>query len=93
MALHRRRLTSTALSPTPAESSLFVNAMPSTFTVESCSDCHKKIDPLGFALENFDAVVVWRTSYESKHPVDPIGRHAHRPVIRRLCRAQGHPDQ
>jgi hypothetical protein len=43
-------------------------------TVESCNDCHKKIDPLGFALENFDAVGVWRTSYESKHPVDPSGR-------------------
>ncbi len=43
-------------------------------TVESCNDCHKKIDPLGFALENFDAAGVWRTSYESKHPVDPSGR-------------------
>jgi hypothetical protein len=43
-------------------------------TVESCNDCHKKIDPLGFALENYDAVGIWRTSYESKHPVDPSGR-------------------
>tara|TARA_Y100000588_G_scaffold185735_1_gene199582 strand:- start:1064 stop:3472 length:2409 start_codon:yes stop_codon:yes gene_type:complete len=43
-------------------------------TVESCNDCHKKIDPLGFALENYDAVGVWRTSYESDHPVDPSGR-------------------
>ena len=43
-------------------------------TVESCNDCHKKIDPLGFALENYDAVGAWRTSYESKHPVDPSGR-------------------
>lgn len=43
-------------------------------TVESCNDCHKKIDPLGFALENYDAVGAWRTSYKSKHPVDPSGR-------------------
>ena len=25
-------------------------------TVESCNDCHKKIDPLGFSLESFDAI-------------------------------------
>ena len=42
-------------------------------TIESCNDCHKKIDPLGFALENFDATGQWRTKYESGHPVDPSG--------------------
>jgi hypothetical protein len=26
-----------------------------------CATCHKVIDPLGFALENFDAVGAWRT--------------------------------
>ncbi|MEM7013566.1 MAG: DUF1588 domain-containing protein, partial [Verrucomicrobiota bacterium] len=43
-------------------------------TVESCNDCHKKIDPLGFALENFDAIGGWRTEYENGHNVDPSGR-------------------
>lgn len=43
-------------------------------TVESCNDCHKKIDPLGFALENFDATGQWRAKYESGHAVDPSGR-------------------
>ncbi|MEM7391019.1 MAG: DUF1592 domain-containing protein, partial [Verrucomicrobiota bacterium] len=44
-------------------------------TVESCNDCHKDIDPLGFALENFDATGHWRTIYEdSQHRVDPSGR-------------------
>ncbi|BEV00423.1 DUF1592 domain-containing protein [Novosphingobium olei] len=28
----------------------------------SCAACHMKMDPLGFALENFDAVGAWRTS-------------------------------
>ncbi|SFF86049.1 Protein of unknown function [Novosphingobium sp. CF614] len=28
----------------------------------SCAACHVKMDPLGFALENFDAVGAWRTS-------------------------------
>lgn len=27
----------------------------------SCAACHTKMDPLGFALENFDAVGAWRT--------------------------------
>jgi hypothetical protein len=43
-------------------------------TVESCNDCHKKIDPLGFALENFDAIGNWRTKYESGRSIDPSGR-------------------
>lgn len=32
-------------------------------TIESCNSCHRKIDPLGFALENYDAVGQWRTHY------------------------------
>jgi hypothetical protein len=43
-------------------------------TVESCNDCHKEIDPLGFALENYDAIGAWRTEYESGNPVNPSGR-------------------
>ncbi|MEK6234728.1 MAG: DUF1592 domain-containing protein, partial [Planctomycetales bacterium] len=43
-------------------------------TIPSCNDCHKKIDPLGFSLENFDAVGAWRTEYESGLPVDASGR-------------------
>ncbi len=29
----------------------------------SCAGCHRKIDPLGFALENFDPVGQWREFY------------------------------
>ncbi len=42
-------------------------------TIQSCNDCHKKIDPLGFSLENFDAIGRWRMEYESGHKVDPSG--------------------
>ena len=33
-----------------------------------CANCHRKIDPIGFGLENFDAAGKWRTedSYERK---------------------------
>lgn len=32
-------------------------------SVESCQMCHSKIDPLGLALENYDASGGWRTAY------------------------------
>ena len=38
----------------------------------ACAVCHKLMDPLGFALENFDAVGQWRTR-EGSTPVDPSG--------------------
>jgi hypothetical protein len=33
-----------------------------------CASCHRKIDPIGFGLENFDAVGLWRAEdgYEAK---------------------------
>ena len=34
-----------------------------------CASCHAPMDPLGFALENFDAVGEWRT-HDAGHPVD-----------------------
>jgi len=38
----------------------------------SCSGCHRKLDPLGFAMENFDAVGAWRESTPER-PLDPSG--------------------
>lgn len=39
----------------------------------SCNSCHSVIDPLGFALENFDAIGGWRTVDESGKTVDASG--------------------
>jgi mono/diheme cytochrome c family protein len=39
----------------------------------SCNSCHSVIDPLGFALENFDVIGGWRTVDESRRPVDAAG--------------------
>jgi hypothetical protein len=38
-----------------------------------CAGCHSLIDPLGFALENFDAVGGWR-DFDAGAPVDARGR-------------------
>jgi len=40
----------------------------------ACSGCHARMDPLGFALENFDAIGRWRTtSGATDTPVDASG--------------------
>jgi hypothetical protein len=39
----------------------------------SCNSCHSVIDPLGFALENFDVIGGWRTIDEAGKPVDASG--------------------
>jgi hypothetical protein len=38
-----------------------------------CAGCHAMMDPLGFALENFDGVGKWRTIDESGKPIDASG--------------------
>ena len=38
----------------------------------SCSGCHRKLDPLGFALDSYDAVGAWRESTPGK-PLDTSG--------------------
>ncbi len=37
-----------------------------------CASCHKNMDPLGFALENYDAIGQWRTTVDGL-PVDASG--------------------
>jgi len=37
----------------------------------TCMSCHSTINPLGFSLENFDAIGRWRTQDNNK-PVDPV---------------------
>ena len=42
-------------------------------TDPGCASCHSVIDPLGFALENFDAIGGWREKDETGHAVDATG--------------------
>lgn len=41
--------------------------------VASCYDCHRKIDPLGFALENYDPIGRWRDRYGRNGTIDASG--------------------
>jgi hypothetical protein len=37
-----------------------------------CASCHNRMDPIGFAFENYDAVGAWRDR-DGKFPIDPSG--------------------
>ncbi len=43
---------------------------------ESCRSCHSKIDPLGFALEQYDPIGRWRENYRSGLPINASGKFA-----------------
>jgi Protein of unknown function (DUF1592)/Protein of unknown function (DUF1588)/Protein of unknown function (DUF1595)/Protein of unknown function (DUF1585)/Protein of unknown function (DUF1587)/Planctomycete cytochrome C len=38
-----------------------------------CANCHKVLDPIGFGLENFDAIGRWRDRDDSGGPIDATG--------------------
>jgi hypothetical protein len=38
-----------------------------------CASCHSRMDPIGFALENYDGVGKWRTE-DSGNKIDPSGK-------------------
>jgi len=40
----------------------------------ACASCHARMDPLGFGLENFDAIGRWRTTDSTGKPVDAVGK-------------------
>lgn len=39
----------------------------------ACFGCHKRMDPLGLALETFDVIGRYRTQYEAGPKIDPAG--------------------
>ncbi len=41
-------------------------------TNPSCAGCHQSFEPMGLAMENFDAVGAWRT-LDAGQPIDPTG--------------------
>jgi hypothetical protein len=51
-------------------------------TNPSCNGCHGVMDPLGFALENFDAIGAWRTKdRETATAIDSSGQLADGTVV------------
>ena len=41
---------------------------------DACNECHRKIDPIGFALECFDPIGELRRRYDNKVPINTSGK-------------------
>jgi hypothetical protein len=69
------------LEPTPADAAkqTIRGQLAAHSTNAACAACHRKIDPLGFAFENYDAIGRWRTTEDTaagkgaSPPVDASG--------------------
>ena len=67
-----------ALKEKPADATGNVKALTMRQSLEAhrsnptCATCHRSFEPMGFALENFDAVGSWRTQDEGQ-PIDATG--------------------
>ncbi len=53
----------------------------------ACASCHARMDPIGFAMENFDAVGRWRDT-DGGQPHRRLGRVSGRHEVRRRGRAE-----
>jgi hypothetical protein len=68
----RRACPSSRSAPRAIPPRRCASASSSTAPTPPAPVCHKKMDPLGFGLENFDAVGAWRAQ-EDEAPVDATG--------------------
>jgi hypothetical protein len=60
--------------PTPGARALTIRERLAMHrSVPTCASCHSIMDPLGFALESYDAVGGWRSVDERGNPVDNAG--------------------
>jgi len=58
------------LNEAPDKSLSMRDRMAQHRTNSVCANCHKLMDPIGLALENFDAIGRWRT-LDGEAPIDP----------------------
>ena len=53
-----------AIEPDVSGTTTIRNRLEKHRASKTCAECHRKIDPLGFPLENFDPLGRWRTKYQ-----------------------------
>lgn len=59
--------------PDPIEGETLRDRLAAHTSDPACSSCHSKLDPLGFALEHYDAIGAWRDTYSDGLPIDATG--------------------
>jgi hypothetical protein len=62
-----------ALTPDTRNAKTIRELMAAHTADEKCAGCHKKLDPPGFVLENYDAIGKWRDAYPV-HTTGPDGK-------------------
>ena len=55
-----------------------------------CASCHARFDPIGFSLENFNAMGMWRDK-ERNQPIETGGTADYGRVVQRRARIETHP--
>ena len=55
-----------ALTPDTRDAKTIRELMAAHTKEESCAGCHRKLDPPGFLLENYDAIGQWREKYPER---------------------------
>jgi hypothetical protein len=59
-------------SPQAAQSKSLRDRLEAHRASPQCASCHRQMDPMGFALENFDAIGRWRTT-DGEFEIDAAG--------------------
>jgi hypothetical protein len=57
----------------PADSTNVRDRLEAHRADPACQACHDALDPIGLALENFDGIGKYRTTYENGDPIDATG--------------------
>jgi len=55
-----------ALTPDTSAATTLKERLAAHTSDASCASCHRHIDPVGFVLENFDAIEKWRDHYPTR---------------------------
>ena len=77
-------------SAEPGKALTMREAMSAHRSSPSCASCHARMDPIGFAMENFDAVGRWR-DHDGGSVIDGSGVVSKRCDVRRHGRAEESP--
>ncbi|MEY5027023.1 MAG: hypothetical protein RLZZ244_2551 [Verrucomicrobiota bacterium] len=67
-----------AITPDTRGAKTIRDLMKAHTSEEKCAGCHKKLDPIGFVLENYDAIGQWRDTYPI-HTAGPNGTVVNKP--------------
>jgi hypothetical protein len=60
-------------TPAAKESGSLKQRMEQHRADPKCANCHTRMDAIGFALENYNAIGAWRTT-DGKFPIDASGK-------------------